>query len=160
MTTLPETDENASVRASGSTPAVEEAHEVAAALGLTLDESSVGEAVENEPSRIPRFERLRFNYFDPVERQVLMEAHSEITRIMVREFTDAYLIIDEIKHIVRIPILDDEGEVRHDENGEPMWESSRAGGLSRTTPGLPASSKSRCSARSRPTFSPGSSAPR
>lgn len=127
MTTLHETDENATVRASGSTPAVEEAHEVAATIDQPLDMDSVGEDVENEPSRIPRFERMRFNYFDPVERQVLMEAHSEITRVMVHEFTDAYRIIDEIKHIVRIPIENERGEYVYDENGEPEWQTSPGG---------------------------------
>jgi hypothetical protein len=126
-TTIEDTPEDAPVRASGSTPAVEDAHEVAADIVEPIGMDNTGEDVEHEPRRIPRFERLRFNYFDATERRVLQEAHHEITGIMVREFMDAYRIIDEIKHIVRIPLTDEQGETIYDANGEPEWEMTPGG---------------------------------
>lgn len=131
MSTADETDENAPVRASGATDAVEEAFEAGREMA---DEHLSNEKVspdlrgdDGQRQRAPRWERMRFNYFDPVERQTLDEAQYEIYQIVLNKFPDAFRIIDEIQSICRVQRVDSDGEKMYDDEGDPVWERTANG---------------------------------
>jgi hypothetical protein len=126
VSTENETPDDAPVRASGATPAVEEAHDVAVTLNEQLGIHNTGEDIDRT-HREPRFARMRFNWKDPEQVRTVNEAHRMVDHTMVREFMDAYQIIDEIQHIVRIPVLDADGDALIDEHGEPHWERTPGG---------------------------------
>lgn len=97
-----------------------------AELATQIDVGDVGSDVDRT-HREPRFSRMRFNWRDATQRQTVHEAHRMVDHTMVREFMDAYQIIDEIQHTVRIPIIDAEGNFVVDENGERQWERTPGG---------------------------------
>lgn len=122
MTTFDD-DPDPHVRASGSTPAEEEAHEAAAAV---VEEIAVDHGVPEEEPRQPRFTRMRFDWGSPEELQTIAAAHTAVETIVVREFYDAYQIMDEIQSIVRERELTDGGEPKV-RGGMPVWKRTPSG---------------------------------
>jgi hypothetical protein len=116
-------DPDPRVRASGSTPAEEEAHAAAENLDAEIPEPSThteGEAVS------PRFRRMRFNWGDPEEMQTVRMANQAVEALVVREFADAYQILAEIQGIVRTQRTTPGGDLMI-ENGQPAWEKTALG---------------------------------
>lgn len=113
-------------RASGASPAEEESKVEHDQLDQPHDEVIDVERRAEVEARAPAFMRMRFNWRDRAEQLVIRNAHSAIDQMMVREFTDAYQIIDEIQSIVRIPLTQD-GNPLHDERGEIVWERTPNG---------------------------------
>ena len=105
-------------RASGETAAAHVAvHEVE---GLDKDEDLT---LPGEPSfRTPKFMRMRFNWGDEEERQVIRGVHDVIQSAMIREFTECYRILSDIQDIVRTPVVADTvtGEILKS-NGQTVW---------------------------------------
>ena len=118
--TMTEVDEDPPpphVRASGSTPAEEEAHEIA----RHLDDDYVPEPLDvEEEHHVPRFTRMRFNWSSPEEMQTIRNANTAVELQIVREFHDAYSIMAEIQEIVRTHVLGPEGEPVF-EGTTPQW---------------------------------------
>lgn len=109
-------------RASGSTPAEEEAHEHAQQMDTQIEAAGVPEA---EP-RQPRFARMRFNWNSPEEVQAIHAAHAAVEGVVVREFYDAYQIMADIQSIVREQETDGKGNLMT-EGGLPKWKRTPTG---------------------------------
>ena len=113
-------------RASGETPASEEAHIEAALLDVPIEATVDVERQAEVEARAPAFMRMRFNWRDANEMRVIRNAHSAIEQRMVREFLDAYRILDEIQATVRIPVMIN-GEEAFDEHGNAVWQVTPGG---------------------------------
>lgn len=110
-------------RASGSTPAEEVAHEVAAELDREIE---VGHATPPDEPRQPRFSRMRFNWNSPDEIQTIRAAHGAVEGVIVREFYDAYQILTDIQSIVREQEVDGKGNPKV-QDGLPVWKRTPQG---------------------------------
>lgn len=126
MSTEDDTSNDAPVRASGETPASEEAHDAAAELDQPIDTPTDVERRADHESRTPAFTRMRLNWRDAGEVAVMRAAHAAIDRQLVHSFTDAYQIIDEIQSIVRTQVIVD-GDPAFDPFGNPVWERTPSG---------------------------------
>jgi hypothetical protein len=81
-----------------------------------------------EPSfRTPKFMRMRFNWGDEEERQVIRGVHDVIQAAMIREFTECYRILTDIQDIVRTPQVNKvTGEILK-RDGATLWELTPSG---------------------------------
>jgi hypothetical protein len=109
-------------RASGSTPAEEAAHDANRAIDEEFEPHEL--VADERPS--PRFMRMRFNWRNAEEMQTVRMAGMGVDALIVREFADAYQILDEIQSIVRTPVLTPGGDQAL-ENGHPVWERTPNG---------------------------------
>lgn len=114
------------VRASGETAATAEAKEAAAQVDqpvtVTLPEES-----PQWQSRTPKFARMRFDWATPEDRLAVERARTAVEGRIVREFADAFSILNGIYGVIRDPELHPDGTPVTDQWGYPVWKRTPDG---------------------------------
>jgi hypothetical protein len=111
----------ATVRASGQTTAEEVSPE---AIG------DIDKPVQPEPEKpvnlTRAFQRMRTDW-NSKDRETIQSVKSIVDQQIFENFRDAYALMFEIQNLVRLPQVDENGEVKTDEAGWPLWQENRDG---------------------------------
>lgn len=108
-------------RASGRWGSQEEAREQADKI--ESDGQDPVEAVEREVEfRTPKFMRMRFNWRDDAELQVVHRAEQAVDSVLRRIFPDLFAIKEQVYECARVPEVDGNGEILMDPGtNTPRW---------------------------------------
>lgn len=114
-------------RASGQTPADEEAKKVAEKADEPIEEEVLPEEREKR-FRTPGFSRMKVRWDDD-DWVVVHQAQSAVDGRILHNFADAYEVMNEVYDIVRTPEVDDNGEPKRDQYGFVVWKQTVGGGF-------------------------------
>lgn len=114
-------------RASGETGAEEEVKKAS-------EEADQPIAVPNLPGedpkskhRTPGFARMRTSWHGD-DRAIVQRAKDTVNGQIVVNFNDAYEVMNQIYDLVRSPEVDENGEIKRDQFGWPVWARTPTGG--------------------------------
>lgn len=113
-------------RASGETAAEEETKKASE----ELEEPVAPELPEERAKkwRTPGFSRMKTSWSEE-EWVVIAQAHSAVEGRILRNFADAYQVMNEVYEIIRTPQVDGNGEPVRDQFGFVAWKRTQAGGF-------------------------------
>jgi len=111
-------------RASGKTAATEETEAKAKEFD-TLSTATLPEE-DSRKWKSPGFQRMRMDWRSE-DRTVMDRAKGSVDGWMQREFADAYRLLYQVYSVVRVPMVDENGEIAHDAYGQPMWQRDESG---------------------------------
>lgn len=112
-------------RSSGVLGSSEEARQQVEALEQTHLENLPEESPRWE--RTPKFARMRFDWGSREERLVIETGKAAVESRIMREFADAFNVLNEVYSIIRKQAVDASGDPVVDSLGQPVWERNSDG---------------------------------
>ena len=128
MSTISPTD---IIRPLGAEAAPEERKQVHAALteaDKTFEDTATVRVHEDETreNRTPGFTRMR-THWEGDEALHVQSLRAIVDDVMLTQFPDAIMIMNDLFEIVRTPMVNSDGEVVVDRHGFPVWERNDSG---------------------------------
>lgn len=107
------------VRASGETAANEVAKEEAAKLDQPIEQAILPQERQTR-MRTPGFSRMRLDWNEE-DRPIITQVRQAVEGRILRNFADAYYVMNELYEAVRTPEVDSNGEKVVDQFGFTVW---------------------------------------
>lgn len=108
--------------------------EKAAEAALDRENEEIDQPAEVDPHddktlefRTLGFTRMRFDW-SPEDQMVMSDILAHVEDRMMVNFTDAYQILNALYDLVREPEVDDDGVIKTDRHGWPVWAQNEYGG--------------------------------
>ena len=111
-------------RASGESTSEEVAREQGQEL---LTEIETPKSDDRPKFRTPGFQRMRYSWDNERDASIVARIHHEAESVIVRQFSEAYAVLNQIFDIVRKPVVDEHGQIVLDQHGFKVWQRSEFG---------------------------------
>lgn len=107
-------------RASGETPGNEVANEESVSNEKLAGEGKDGDIDRTKTFRTPGFSRMRVDWSGD-DAPIVANAKSAVEGRIIRNFADAYEVLNDIYEIIRVSELDRDGSIKQDHFGFTIW---------------------------------------